>query len=203
MLCERGEWVCIQRHRESWRSHAFHAGTHRHIYHCAKGQRLMAISHPCLVSRAMTLSCWLSQALLTTKLPLCKPSQKVLCIVSLHLHLQSRGLTRRKNAEEGGKELAGASGSQWQWLKTKNSTCGNRTPWYVVLPLHGTRTPWARMHASTQATVYTRCWRGQGSHWRWESSIPLSVFTVFKVGAQSTCLSGGWLNEWHNKKWNN
>lgn len=99
-LCGWGEWVCIQRHRESWRSHAFHAATHGHIYHCAKGQRLMAISHPSLASRAMTLSCWLSLALLTSKLPLRKPSHKVLSAVSLHLHLGSRGLTRRKNAEE-------------------------------------------------------------------------------------------------------
>lgn len=26
---------------------------------------------------------------------------------------------------------------------------------YDALPLHGTRTPWARMHASARATVYT------------------------------------------------
>lgn len=68
-LCAVGR-LCMQRHRESWRSHAFHAGTHRHIYHCAKGQRLMVISHPSPASGAMTLSCWLSLALLTTKLPL-------------------------------------------------------------------------------------------------------------------------------------
>lgn len=55
---------------QSWRSHAFHGGTHRHTHHCAKGQRLMVISHPCPASRAVTLSCWFSRALLMTKLPL-------------------------------------------------------------------------------------------------------------------------------------
>lgn len=42
----------------------------------------------------------------------------------------------------GGKELAGVSGSQWPRLTTKKSTCGSRAPWYVMLPLHGTRTSW-------------------------------------------------------------
>lgn len=73
-----------------------------------KGQRLMVISHPAPASRAMTLSCRLNLALLTTKLPLSPPSHNVLSTVSPHLHLGGPGLTRRKNAEE----LAGASGSQ-------------------------------------------------------------------------------------------
>lgn len=191
---------------QSWRSHAFHAGAHRQIYHCAKGQRLMVISHPSLASRAVTLSCWLSLALLTTKLPLCPPLPQSPPHSVPPSPFGKPWFNKAEECGGGGKELAGVSGSQWPRLTTKKSTCGSRAPWYVMLPLHGTRTSWhthtthACQHRGNSVHWY---WRGQGSHWRWESSIPLSVFTVFKVGAQSTCLSGGWLNEWHNKKWNN
>lgn len=80
---------------------------------------------------------------------------------SLPLHSVSPSPFRKRwlnKAEECGKGVGvwGVAGaSQWRWLKTKNSTCGNRISRYVVLPLHGTRMPWARMHASNQATVYT------------------------------------------------
>lgn len=111
-------------------------------------------------------------------------------------------LNKAEECGGGGKELAGVSGSQWPRLKTKKSTCGSGAPWYVMLPLHGTHAMSTHACQHPGNSVYW-CWRGQGSRWRWESSIPLSVFTVFKVGAQSTCLSGRWLNEWHNKKWNN
>ena len=50
-------------------------------------------------------------------------------------------LNKAEECGGGGKELAGVSGSQWPRLKTKKSTCGSRAPWYVMLPLHGTRTP--------------------------------------------------------------
>lgn len=49
-------------------------------------------------------------------------------------------LNKAEECGGGGKELAGVSGSQWPRLKTKKSTCGSRAPWYIMLPLHGTRT---------------------------------------------------------------
>lgn len=105
------------RHMESWRSHTSHAGTQRHIYHCAKGQMLMVISHPILASRAVTLSCWLSPTLLMTKLLPILPQNPQHSVAATPWG--SCGLTRRKNMEGGG-ELAGVSGSQWPRLKTKN-----------------------------------------------------------------------------------
>lgn len=148
------------RNAASWRSHGFHAGTHRHIYHCAKGQRLMVISHPALASRAMTLICWLGLASLTTKLPLCSPSHKVLSTASLYLHLGSCGLTRQKNVEEEGEELAGVSGSQWPRLKTKKVDL-----WQPCPLVHHASTSWHTHAMSTRAcqhpgnSVYW-CWRG-------------------------------------------
>lgn len=154
-------WMGLQRQwalhpeTQSWRSHAFHAGAHRQIYHCAKGQRLMVISHPSLASRAVTLSCWLSLALLTTKLPLCPPLPQSPPHSVPPSPFGKPWFNKAEECGGGGKELAGVSGSQWPRLKTKKSTCGSRAPWYVMLPLHGTRTPWERMHASTEATVCT------------------------------------------------
>lgn len=170
------------------------------MHHCAKGQRLMVISHPSLASGAMTLSCWFSLALLTTKLPLW------ITLLQSPQHRVSPspfGKLRLNKAEECGGEREDPAGVSGPGLKPKNSTSGSRAP----LVCHAS-TSW-NTHAMGMHTCQHPgkgvqwCWRGQGPHWRWESSIPLSVFTVFKVGAQSTCLSGGWLNEWHNKKWNN
>lgn len=49
-------------------------------------------------------------------------------------------LNKAEECGGGGNELAGVSGSQWPRLKTKKSTCGSGASWYVMLPLHGTRT---------------------------------------------------------------
>lgn len=138
------------RHMESWRSHTSHAGTQRHIYHCAKGQMLMVISHPILASRAVTLSCWLSPTLLMTKLLPILPQNPQHSVAATPWG--SCGLTRRKNMEEGGE----ASRCEWESVakaQDQEPTCGIHTPWYAMLPLHGTHAPWAHVHASTQATV--------------------------------------------------
>lgn len=94
--------------------------------------------------------------------------------------------------------------SQWAKIKTTNLTHGSSSSKQSVVSLHGTTHTHTSIHACRHfGNSLYQCWREQSFYWRWESSIPLIVFTVFKVEAPSTCLSGGWLNEWHNKKWNN
>lgn len=161
------------------------------LHHCAKGQRLMAISHPSPASGAVTLSRRLSRALLTSKLPLQinPPTKSSAHTLSISIW-GGRGSTRRKDGcwGKGGGGAAGASGPG---LRPRKSALAMAAPSrYVSLPLHGTR-----VRASAQAGGRAqRGWqgRGGGSHRRRESSVPPSVFTVFKVlRAHSARLSGG------------
>lgn len=169
-----------------------------HIHHTAKVQRLMTISHPALASIAVTLSCWLNLALLTTKLPLSWPSHNIHRTVSLHS--EEPGLNKAEECT--GRQVWVGEGSRPSPLTVLPHT-HTHTHHQAILTLHSTHTTWRNEPCQRPGNCVRWCWRSQGSLWQWESSTPLSVFTVFKVGARSTCLSGGWLNEWHNKKWNN
>lgn len=88
----------------------------------------MVISHPGLASGAMTLSCWLSLALFTTKLRLRLHQHKVLSTASPPSPFEEPWLNKAEECRGEGKELAGVSGSECPRLMTRKSTCGSCTP---------------------------------------------------------------------------
>lgn len=131
---------------------------------------------------------WSSRTSLTSKLALrIIPSHKVLATRSLHLHLRWEGCgsTRRKDKGGGGRPC------RCRWARARaQEKCALPVSLASTSRHTGTcQHPGGRAH---------RGWRGWGPL----ASVPPSVFTVFKV-LQRARLSGGWLNEWHNKKWNN
>lgn len=121
------------------------------IYHRAKVQRLMAISHPVLAYRAVTLSCWLNLALLTTKLPLSLPSHNVHRAASLHL--EEPGLNKAEECTGAGTERGRCEvgeGSRPTPLMVAPPPPPSMPRFHSVAHAHHEGTS----RASTQATVY-------------------------------------------------